>query len=87
MNNGSFNHNAQDICHKAIVIQTEIKNQCNAVVGIKVIYLVIFKKYIINIKNHEIIAITGKSETHNSQWDKVNQNSIEDKAQATQKIL
>lgn len=42
-NNDHLNHNAQDICHKAIVIQTEIKNQCNAVVGIKVIYLVIFK--------------------------------------------
>lgn len=34
---GSFNHNAQETCQSAIVIQTEIKNQCNAVEGINVI--------------------------------------------------
>ena len=37
---GLFNHNAQVTCHNAIVIQTDIKNQCKAVDGINVIYFV-----------------------------------------------
>ena len=39
-----FNQRDQLSCDKAIETQTEIKNQCNTVEGINVIYLVIFSK-------------------------------------------
>lgn len=84
---GSFNHSAPETCHKAMVIQTEIKNQCNAVDGISVIYFVIFKKYTSNIKIHAKIAIRGKRNTPFSQWAKTKPSKIELNAPATQNTL
>lgn len=84
---GLFNPNAQLICHKAIVTQTEIRNQWSAVDGINVIYFVIFKKYITNINIQENIAIKGKRKTQFSGFAKTNHIKIEVKAQATQKTL
>lgn len=84
---GSFSQNAQGNWLRAIVIQTDIKNQWRAVDGIRVIYLVNLNKYTSKIKNHEKIAISGNKNTQFSGCNKTNHIKILDKAPATQNTL
>jgi hypothetical protein len=86
-NAGLFSHNHQLICHNAIVIQTDIKNQWSTVDGISVMYLVIFNKYMIYMINHEHIAKSGNKATPFSPLANTNVINILDNAHATQNIL
>ncbi|MFZ5341356.1 MAG: hypothetical protein ACOZBL_02080 [Patescibacteria group bacterium] len=81
---GSFNQSAAEICHKAIVTQTEIKNQCNTVDGKSVIYFVIFKRDIKIIIIQLNIAKRGR---YSGQCTRANESKIDVRAQATPKIL
>lgn len=81
---GSFNQSAAHICPNAILIHTDIKNQCKTVEGSNVIYLVIFNKEIITIIIQVSIANNGSNPV---QFCNEKTSNIEVKAQAIPNTL